>query len=922
MLNKSLLLSIVIIFALNAQNEFTDILREESVYLSAPDNYKGKKSFIREWNFNEERAYPFYEIPTEAYQRAWDQKMEIRRNTSVRSDLVWTSIGPTPGSYPNYGNISSRMVTGAYHPNNPDIIYIGAANGGVWKSIDAGLTWFPLTDNKPSLSMGAIVIDPVNPNIIYAGTGEATYSGASYYGRGLLKSTDDGNTWTHITQGLPTSSYFSRIRIRPGNGEQLLAALGNGGLYRSSDAGITWGLLAIGRCDDVIFTPSGDTAFAVGSGVGLIRSINGGTSFTSFGSTGLPTATRTHFDISQSNPSILFASVHSSSIGVQVYKSTTSGMNWIRQATTQNFDGGQAWYDLYCVINPKNPDIVFVGTIDVYRTTNGGTSWSNITNGYSGGNVHVDQHNLLFHPTDINSVISLNDGGIWRSTNNGTSFENLNTNLTLTQFYRIAASPFDYKRVLGGTQDNGTQQTYSSLNWAAAFGGDGGEVCFYPFSSSIILGETQNGGLRRTTNGGTSWVSATSGITTTESVAWVAPIINDPSTLNTFYTARQRLYKTTTSGSSWVAVSGNINGTTAVRNLSVSLVDPKVIFATSGSQIFRSIDGGLNFVNVTSGTANRTITSVYTHPDSVNIAFVTFSGFGAGKIYKTTNSGTTWISISSNLPDSPVNDFLIIPEESNNYHFAATDIGLFYTTDGGKSWTETENGLPNTVMMHIDYSPAQQLVRIGTHGRGVFESFIGSFVPVEFISFSVEVNEPVISLKWETASETNNQGYEVERSFNLSDWASVSFIKGNGTTTALSSYNYTDHSLNNYRGTVSYRLKQIDYDGTKNYSKEKSIEVDFTPKQYALHQNYPNPFNPSTNISYSLGEVSEVKLSIINTLGEVIETIVNSVQDKGTHIINWNSKKNTSGIFFYRLEAKSLTTNLVYNATKKMIVLK
>jgi photosystem II stability/assembly factor-like uncharacterized protein len=922
MVYKTFLLSIVIIFSINAQNEFTDILRDQSVYLSAPDSYKGRKSFIREWNFYEERAYPFYEIPAEAYQRAWDQKMELRRNSNFRSELNWTSLGPTPGSYPNYGNITSRMVTGAYHPNNPNIIYIGAANGGVWKSIDAGQTWFPLTDDKPSLSMGAIVIDHVNPNIIYAGTGEATYSGASYYGRGLLKSTDDGNTWTHITQGLPTSSYFSRIRIRPGNSEQLLAALGNGGLYGSSDAGITWSQLASGRCDDVIFTPSGDTAFAVGSGVGLIRSINGGVSFAAFGSTGLPSATRTHFDISQSNPSILFAAVHSSSIGVQVYKSTTSGMNWIRQATTQNFDGGQAWYDLYCVINPRNPDIVFVGTIDVYRTTNGGTSWSNITNGYSGGNVHVDQHNLLFHPTEINTVISLNDGGIWRSTNNGTSFQNLNTNLTLTQFYRIAASPFDHRRILGGTQDNGTQQTYSSINWEAAFGGDGGEVCFYPFSSSIILGETQNGGLRRTTNGGTSWVSATSGITTTESVAWVAPIVNDPSTLNTFFTARQRLYKTTTSGSSWVAVSGNINGSTAVRNLSVSRIDPKVIYATSGSQVFRSIDGGVSFVNVTSGMPNRTITSVYTHPDSANIAFVTFSGFGVGKIYKTTNGGSTWTSISSNLPDSPVNDLLIIPEEPNTHHFAATDIGVFYTTDAGLSWTETDNNLPNTVMMHLDYSPSQQLVRIGTHGRGVFETFIGSFVPVELISFSVEVKEPEISLQWETASERNNQGFEVERSLNSSDWAAVSFINGNGTTTEKSSYNYTDYSLKNYKGNVSYRLKQIDFDGTKNYSKEKSIEVDFTPKEYALHQNYPNPFNPSTNISYSLGEASEVKLTIINTLGEVLETIVNAVQDKGMHIINWNSKKESSGIFFYRLEAKSLTTNTNFNSTKKMIVLK
>ena len=926
MTNKITLFIILAIITIHAQHEFKDILREKSIYVSAPENVKQRKSFIREWNFYEERAYPYENIPSDAYKKAWDQKMEMRNNTTLRSNLIWTSIGPTPGYYFAYGNISSRIVTGAYHPNNPDIIYIGTANGGVWKTTNSGLTWAPLTDDKPSLSMGAIAIDPINPDIIYAGTGEATYSGASYYGRGLLKSTDGGTTWQHITQGLPNLSYFSRLKIRPGNSSHLLAALGNAGLYRSTNAGLTWSIILSGRCDDVVFSPAGDTAFAVGNGIGLVRSINGGESFSNYNATGLPVGTRTHFDISLSNPSIMFASVYASATGVRVYKSSDYGLTWTQQALSQNFDGGQAWYDLYCLINPKNPDIVFVGTIDVYRTTDGGNTWQNITYGYSGGNVHVDQHFLLFHPTNVNTIISLNDGGINRSTNNGNSFENLNTNLTLTQFYRIAASPFDPRRILGGTQDNGTQQTYSAINWVAAFGGDGGEVCFYPFSPNIILGETQNGGIRRTTNGGTSWSSAMSGISTSENVAWIAPIINDPSRVNTFYTARQRVYKTTTSGSSWFAVSGNVNGTTAVRNLSVSLTNPDILYATSSSQVFRSNDGGTSFVNVTSGTPNRTITSVYVHPDSSNIAFVTFSGFGSGKIYRTTNDGATWVSISNRLPDSPVNDILIIPEDPNNHYFAATDIGVFYTTDGGANWFETGDGLPNTVMMHLDYSPTSKLVRIGTHGRGVYETYIGNFIPVELVSFKVTVNEPEITLLWETASETNNLGFEIERlvgqTISLSTWKKIGFIEGKGTTTELSSYSFTDNSLSNYKGNLSYRLKQVDFDGTVTYSKEKSIEVDFTPKHYALHQNYPNPFNPVTGITYTLGEPSEVKLTILNTLGEEIEIVVSSNQDRGTHLVQWKAGDIPSGIYFYKLSAKSLISSNVFSETKKMLLLR
>lgn len=924
---KYLLMTILLPITLYPQHQYMDVLRDRSIYSDAPEQVKGRKAFIREWNFYEERAYPFYDIPTDAYQKAWEQRIDLinainESNSTVKSNFTWTSLGPTPGSYPGYGNISSRIVTGAYHPTNPNIIFVGAAYGGVWKTTNAGQTWFPLTDDKPSLSMGAIVIDPTNPNIIYAGTGEATYSGASYYGRGLLKSTDEGNTWTHITQGLPSLTYFSRLRIKPGNSNYLLAALGNSGLYRSTDAGLSWSQILGGRCDDVIFTPSGDTAFAVGSGIGLVRSTNGGQSFSTYGSTGLPSGTRTHFDISYINPSILFAAVYASSTGVRVYKSTDKGMTWVQSASSQDFSGSQAWYDLYCLISPFNPDIVFVGTIDVFRTTNGGTSWTNITNGYSGGNVHVDQHYMLFHPSDANTVISLNDGGVWRSTNGGTSFTNLNTNLTLTQFYRIAASPFDHRRILGGTQDNGTQQTYSTINWAAAFGGDGGEVCFNPFNSNFILGETQNGGIRRTTNGGVSWVSATSGITTSENVAWVAPIIKDPIDQNTFYTARQKVYKSTTNGSSWTAISGNVNGTTAVRNLAISNTNPNIMYATSSSQVFRSTNGGVTFFDVTGATPSRTITSVYVHPDSSNIAFITFSGFGFGKIYKTTNDGSSWVHIGSNLPDSPVNDILIIPEDPNQIYFAALDIGLFYTTNGGGTWIPTIDGLPNTVMMHLDYSPSQQLVRIGTHGRGVFEAYIGNLLPVELLTFNVDINDAVVLLTWKTSTETNNFGFEVERKSNDGVWKSIGFVKGNGTTTQEQNYFFEDRLLTNFAGKISYRLAQKDFDGTINYLKEKTIEVDFTPKEFALYQNFPNPFNPLTKIKYSLGDPSEVKLTITNSLGQIIAVLVNSLQDKGEHNINWDSGNNSAGIYFYKLEAKSLVSDFSYSLTKKMILLK
>lgn len=733
--------------ALNVDAQFKkpiksqDELMPNSIFSQIDDHIRNSKPYLRHRWFYEQRAFPNDYIPEDAYKNSIDQKNKLSKSLTDQSfeNFNWINLGPTPGYYFSYGNISSRIVTGAYHPSNPNIIYIGPANGGVWKTTDNGLNWTPLTDDQVSMSMGAIALDPIDPNIVYAGTGEATYSGVSYYGRGLLKSTNGGATWTNITSGLPTSTYFSRLKIRPNNNTQILAALGNSGLYRSTNSGVSWAQIKSGRVDDVVFSPSGDTAFAVGAGIGIMRSIDGGVTFSNYGASGLPAGTRTHFDLALSNPSVMWAAVYASP-GVTVHKSTDYGLNWNSITMPSDFAGlaGQAWYDLYCLINPKNENKVYIGTIDIFRSTDGNT-FTNITNGYSGGIVHVDQHFLFFHPSQENTIISCNDGGIWRSTNNGGSFTNLNQNLTLTQFYRIAASPFNPSRIIGGTQDNGTQQTNSTTNWAAVYGGDGGEVCFNPLNSNFILGEIQYNGIFRTTNGGSSWNSAESGLDNSENKAWIGPIIHHPSVSGTFYTARQKVYKSTNNGGTWSAVSNNVNGTNAIRELAQSRTDPNLMFATSGSQVFKSTDEGVNWTNVTSGLPNRTITSVYVHPNNSDQVFLTFSGFGTAKVYKSVNGGSTWLSISGNLPDTPVNDMLIFTDNSGypNTFFVATDIGVFVTTDNGTNWTEITNGLPNTVIMHLDYSTVNNMLRAGTHGRGVYETLVDFGNPVSVDENSV-----------------------------------------------------------------------------------------------------------------------------------------------------------------------------------------
>lgn len=720
-----------------------DLNIPNNIYDKASEEVSQRNAFNRERWFYEQRMFPYNYIPADAYKIAYQQREQLRQTYGFYNDNTntWTSLGPTSGAYFNYGNIASRIVTIAIDPTNPNVIYIGASYGGVWKSTDAGNTWTPKSDNEVSLSSGSIAIDPTNTNIIYYGTGEATYSGASYYGRGLLKSTNGGDSWTSYTSGLPSSSYTSRIVIRPGHPNELLAAMGNSGLYRSTNSGQNWSQIVVGRCDDVVFTPWGDTSYAIGSGTGYVISTNGGANFTFNSTSGVVPQTRNHMAICKSSPNVMYVAIYGGS-SITVYKSTNSGFNYSQVSVGTNFNGGQAWYDFYMHVSPIDPNLAFVGAVDVWRTTNGNT-FTNVTMAYTNGTVHPDQHNMAFHPSDVNKMYCTNDGGVWYSTNQGSNWTNLNSTLTLTQFYRIASNPSNSSFIMGGTQDNGTQRTTGTINWSAAFGGDGGEVCFNQQNNLQILGESQNNGIQRSINGGASWSNGTGGLS--GSAAWVGPILSHPDSAGIFYTARQQVFKTTNSASSWTAISNGTSG--VIREMAISKSNPLILYATSGSTVYRSTDGGYNFTNVTAGLPGRTITSVSIHPDSSNVAILTYSGFGAGKIYKTTNGGLSWSNISGNLPDSPTNDGLIYyPGTSTSTYLVAMDVGVFMTDNWGASWIELANGLPNTVAMHLDYHSGINKLRLGTHGRGVYEidvlsslNNISTTIPK---SYSLEQNYP------------------------------------------------------------------------------------------------------------------------------------------------------------------------------------
>ena len=272
-----------------------------------------------------------------------------------------------------------------------------------------------------------------------------------------------------------------------------------------------------------------------------------------------------------------------------------------------------------------------------------------------------------------------------------------------------------------------------------------------------------------------------------------------------------------------------------------------------------------------------------------------------------------------------MNDAYIYTDDmiNPNTYFVATDIGVFLTRDNGTNWVELPNGLPNTVILHIDYSPSNQMMRAGTHGRGVFEAFIDLTIPVELSSFTAEVGRNSVTLNWITETETNNLGFEVERKFKNQEWQTIGFIEGNGTTTEPQTYIFNDDfSLLPYEGTVLYRLKQIDYDGTFDYTRQTAVEVSLIPDEISISQNYPNPFNPTTTIEYTLPSESRVKILIYNSIGEVIENLLSETRNAGTHKVVWNGDKFPSGVYFYSFEVTEASGNSNYHEMKKLLLVK
>ncbi|MBI4442323.1 MAG: hypothetical protein HY649_02985 [Acidobacteria bacterium] len=664
------------------------------------------------------------------------QSLQTRAVTSGQ----WLPWGPAPLNSVLNDYVSGRVTSLAIDPRNPATVYLAAAGGGVWKSVNRGLQWTPLTDRLASLASGAVAVDPFSGEVWY-GTGELNFCRDCYYGAGVYRSADGGSSWTRVNPANFLSSPTSLIVFDERNQGTVFIGRSTA-LWKSSDGGQTWRAVMRGAVTDFLYHPvdSSIAYAAIGnfSGSeenGVYRSTDGGETWTRLEG-GLPvqaTMGRIALAIAPTAPNTVYALiVRSSDFNLNgLYRSLDGGNTWVRLNTLpENIfleDGaGQGLFNLLVKVDPTDDGVVYVGGVDLWKSTNHGATWQNLSlrAGLRPG-LHEDQRNIVFDTSDRRTFYLIGDSGVWRSSDGGNSFTNLNHSLSITQFQTVTLHATDPSQAVGGTQDNGTALYRGSLAWDQARPGDSGVAFYDPFQSETIYTVARRFSLRRSDDGGRSFLQISEGLNTSDRVLFYPPLVAHPEIGGMLYFASHRIWLSRDRGDHWTPVSGDLTGggAAAISTLVVAPSSPQVLYAgTSDGRVQVSTSGGFNWL-ATAPLPDRFVTSVAVHPQLPEWAWVGLSGFGTGHVFRTTDQGQSWQDMSRNLPDVPVNA-LLVDAASPQTVYAGTDIGVFVFTELG-SWEPLQEGLPNAVVLGLSQNPVTGLLVAATHGRGVFAMLLG-----------------------------------------------------------------------------------------------------------------------------------------------------------------------------------------------------
>ena len=735
----------------------------------------GDEGYLRDNWFYGQRAYPYKTIPSGALLGARSRATAMRQValSSFAAPYIalnWSALGPRPipdgrpSKYNGAAPWSGRVTVIAHDPSNAAIAYLGSADGGVWKTVNSGANWTPVSDSLPTLAIGSIAVDPQNPSTIYVGTGEANVVADSYFGAGIFKSTNGGASWSKIGGSFDTC-YVGALAVQPGSSSILFAGVRNtgrystsctSGLYRSTDGGANWvraAFLSGLSVNDIVSRPGTPTIwYAAVEGNGIWASYDDGLTWTPL-RVPVPTADlgRAAVSVTPANPSRIYAAFGNSATGkaLGVWTSLNDGSTWTQLMLNHDFCAssddaptGSCHYDLSLSAYPGNENYVYVGGVFLQRWD--GSTWTTL--GYDGtsapGTIHVDFHSLSFDSQ--NRLWAGSDGGAYRK-DGGSMFENLNQTLGISQFYPgISGSPSSL--LLGGVQDNGSLQYRPFYGWYELELGDGGYTAYdgvhgYRFTTYVratVIRDDVSGVnpiCVFTADKDSPYncqQHAIDALGVFDPSLFISPLVQSPWDPATLYLGTNQVWKTNTDGAFWFSISPHYPG--YVSAIAQSDSNPNVVYAAWSQMQAYDNFAGSSFVAVTqyggppwSGTQAlpwRFITDIAVKPSAPNVAWVTLSGYNTGHVYLTQNYGATWTNISGNLqnalPNAPVNAIAVDSRTSPSTLYVATDVGVFWSTDGGASWGNTSVGLPHSVVMDIMVVPSTNMLVAVTHGRGAF----------------------------------------------------------------------------------------------------------------------------------------------------------------------------------------------------------
>jgi photosystem II stability/assembly factor-like uncharacterized protein len=711
-----------------------------------------------------QRAYPFVSIDGAKWQEGLAQARAERTNAALGTSAAgawWQQVGPY--------NIGGRVTALAVVPGGTTA-YLGSANGGVFRTDNAGGDWSPVFDSQglEVFSIGALALDPGNPAVLYVGTGEANASVDSYDGYGLWKTPDGGQSWRLL--GLENTARIARIAIDPQNTSRMfVAAMGtqfstgpDRGLYRTEDGGQSWSKVlfvsdSTGACDVVVNPAHPETVYcatwervrhytyrrAFGPECGIWRSADHGTTWTRL-ATGLPAPSdnvgRIGLAIARSRPSTLYAQIMQGAAlgynGLGCYRSLDGGTTWTRQDTGTSFTnsfGGFGWYFGDMAVDPQNPDRVYCLGQYLIRSSDAGATFGVIAGGSSP--THPDLHAIWIDPANTNHVFIGSDGGFNSTTDGGGSWFK-SVNLPISQFYAMAVDASNAARTMGGTQDNNTLLTQGSPTaWYSVLGGDGFQCAIDFTNPNIMFGEYQfcsyGSGLFRSTTGG-GGMSAPSGFVASDRFNWSTPIVMDPRNHNVLLVGSQRVYKSTNNGVSYAIVSGDLTRNlpstlvfSTLTTLDISPVNDSLYYAGSDDgRVSVSTTAGATWTDVTAGLPIRSITKVAADPVTAGVVYVTLSGFGQDEhlphVYRSADNGAHWSAIAGNLPDVPANDLIVDPATPTTLYLA-TDVGVYVTRDLGTYWYPLGAGMPLQAVFDLALHAGSRALFAATHGRSMWK---------------------------------------------------------------------------------------------------------------------------------------------------------------------------------------------------------